>query len=425
LYQQTVDAVLNASRAIALPHHLQLVLAQPKNELMVHFPVRFDCGNYRLLKGYRVQHNDVLGPFKGGLRYHPGVALDDVKALAVLMTMKCALLRLPFGGAKGGVQVDPHLLSHDELRELTHQFTGALNGILGPDRDIPAPDVGTDSQITAWIAEAYAERCFPADFREAQSVVTGKPLEFGGSHGRDSGTGRGVVFVLEELLADMGLSFEGMTFSVIGYGNVGSWTSRLLAERGAKLKAVLDHTGAIVNGRGIDAELLANHVRSAGGVAGYDSAEAIGEDEFYRTPVDAFIPAALEQMIDEQRAEKLRCRVVIEAANAPTKPAAERLLLERETAILPAILCNAGGVTVSYFEWQQNRRGEVWSAQRVEDELGVTMQGAARRVVEASHRFGCDLRTAAYIAALEHLEQAYNELGIFREAGLMADRRYR
>ncbi len=413
LYQQVVESMLGAAELLDVPRHLQLILAQPKNETMVHFPVLLDDGSYRLFKGYRVQHNNILGPYKGGIRYHPDVSLDHIKALAVLMTMKSSLMRLPFGGAKGGLQVDPRALSRDELMRLTRRFTSALGNLIGPDHDIPAPDVGTNAQIMAWMADTYINLQDPAKRWLGQAVVTGKPVEFGGSLGRDRATGLGLVYVVEELIDELGIDLTKMTYSLIGYGNVGSWTARLLQERGARLRAVLDHTGAIVDEKAIDAVELANHVERHGGVAGFNGATAVSENEFYSLPVDAFIPAALEQMIDVDKAKRINAKVVVEGANAPTIPEADRILKQRGIEVLPAILCNAGGVTVSYFEWRQNRSAETWSLERVERELREHMYAAAQRVRLAAHQYECDMRTAAYCAALDHLAKVYRTRGIF------------
>jgi len=413
LYQQTVEAVLHAANLLELPRHLQIILAQPKNEIIVHMPVRMDDGSYRLFKGYRVQHNNILGPYKGGIRFHQSVCLDDVKSLAVLMTMKCSLVRLPLGGAKGGVQVDPRSLSTDERMRLTRRFTSALGTNIGPDHDIPAPDVGSNAQIMAWMADTFMN-FLPGNKRWiGQSVVTGKPLEFGGSQGREKATGQGLVYVLDEVATELEFALEKSTFSLIGYGNVGSWTAKLLDQRGSKLKAVLDHTGAIRHDNGLDTSSLARHVEKTGGVAGFAEAEAIDDETFYREPVDMLIPAALEQMLGPREAELLQCKVVVEAANAPTVPAGERRLTERGISVLPAILCNSGGVTVSYFEWRQNRAAETWNAHKVDRELKKHMYAAAQRVKLASHRFGCDLRTAAYCAALDQIGKVYRTRGIF------------
>ncbi len=413
LFQQTANALLEAAEILDLPHHLRLILAQPKTEVMVHFPVRLDNGDYRLFKGYRVQHNNILGPYKGGMRYHPSVSLDDIKSLAVLMTLKCSLAQLPLGGAKGGVQVDPRSLSRDELRRLTRRFTAALDGNIGVDHDIPAPDMGTNAQIMAWMADTYMNFNDHMGKHQARAIVTGKPIEFGGSHGREKATGQGLVYTLERCLPDVGIPMDQMTYSLIGYGNVGSWAARLLAERGSKLITVMDHTGAILNTNGIDAEDLAKHVIQHAGVAGYPNAEAIDEKTFYQTNVDVFIPAALEQMVHEHNASWLNCKVLAEAANAPCTPAAERILLDRGVLILPAILCNSGGVTVSYFEWKQNRQAETWDLEKVDRQLKKHIYTAADKSLQATRRFNVDLRTGSYIAALENIGKVYDMRGIF------------
>lgn len=413
LYQQVINVALKSAELIDAPRHLQLILAQPKNELITHFPVQMDDGSYQLFKGYRVQHNNILGPYKGGIRYHAGVSLDHVKALAVLMTMKCALMRLPLGGAKGGVQANPRDLSHDELRRLTRRFTSAMGDNIGPDHDIPAPDVGTNAQIMAWIADTYINFTSPSMRWTGQAVVTGKPLEFGGSAGRDKATGQGLVYVLDELLPELKIAIEQMTFSIIGYGNVGSWTARLLGKRGSTLRAAMDHSGAVRIEQGIDPEKLAAHVEATGGVAGFLGSEAITQAEFYATPVDLLVPAALEQMIGIEQAKHIQCKVIAEGANAPTTPPAERILLDRGIAVLPAILCNSGGVTVSYFEWKQNRDAETWDLDTVDRELRKYMYAAAQRVKVARHRYDCDMRSAAYCAALENIEKVYRLRGIF------------
>lgn len=413
IYRQVIGDVLTAAQVMKLSPGLQQILAQPKNELLMHFPVRMDDGSTRLFKGYRVQHNNVLGPYKGGMRYHPAVDLDHIKALAAIMTMKCALARLPFGGAKGGVAVDPRKCSTDELMRLTRRFTSAMGTNIGPGYDIPAPDVGTNAQIMAWMADTYANIHEPHHRLDGLSVVTGKPLEFGGSPGRDKATGQGLIYVLDELLPELGIDIAKCTFTLIGYGNVGSWTGRLLAQRGAKMLAVLDHSGAIADEKGLDARKLARHVEAKGGVAGFAQSHVITPDQFYAMPVDVFIPAALEQMVTMEVAPKLKCKVLAEAANAPTVPTADHYLRDNGVQVLPAILCNAGGVTVSYFEWRQNRQAEVWTLDRVDGELRNCMIAAARRTKLAAHRYGCDMNTAAYIAAMEAIDKVYQLRGIF------------
>ncbi len=429
LYLQTVEVMLKAADMMDIPHWVKIILAQPQSEIMVHFPVKMDDGSHRLFKGYRVQHNNALGPYKGGLRYHPDVHLDDVKSLALLMTMKCSLVRIPFGGGKGGVKCDPRALSRDELMRMTRRFCAAIFHYIGPDYDIPAPDVNTNAQVMAWIADTYAGLAEAnKNLWDSVRVVTGKPVEIGGSLGRDKATGQGVVDTLVELLPSLGLNVKGMRFSLIGYGNVGSWTGRILAKLGAKLVAVMDHTGAIRNDGGIDTESLAAYVARNGGIGGFENgggagsgsgrkssqgATAITTEEFYRTPVDVLVPAALEQMIKDREARWIDCKVVAEGANAPTTPAGDRVLQERGIEVVPAILANAGGVTVSYFEWVQNKTCTSWDAEEVDKKLNQHMVAAARRTLVARQRYECDMRTAAYIAAIDHIAKAYTIRGIF------------
>ena len=413
LYFRTIGSVLEAANELDVPHRLKLILTQPKNEIMVHCPVEMDDGSWQLFKGYRVQHNNVLGPYKGGIRFHPEVKLDEVKTLALLMTMKCALARLPFGGAKGALRIDPRGVSQSELMRVTRRLTAALGDNIGPDYDIPAPDVGTNSQVMAWMADTYINFAESSSKVTARGVVTGKPLEFGGSAGRDKATGQGLVYVLDALLPGMGIKLNKVSCCLIGFGNVGSWTARLLQQRGTKLKAVMDHTGAILNEKGIDAEALTQHVKATGGVHGFANTTAISTHTFYATPVDLFIPAALEQMVDLEHAERMQCKVLVEGANAPTTPHAERYLLDKGVEVLPAILCNAGGVTVSYFEWKQNRQSETWDEELVDERLKKTMTRSAERVLEMSKRLNCNMRIASYASAIEHIDKVYEMRGVF------------
>ncbi len=413
LFHQTIEQVLIAAQLVGLRHHQQIILAQPHNEIMVHFPVLMDDGHHDLFKGYRVQHNNALGPYKGGIRYHPDVHLDDVKSLAVLMTMKCSLVRVPFGGGKGGVKCNPRDLSRDELMRVTRRFCSAISNQIGVDYDIPAPDVGTNAQIMAWFADTYAQTNPEHERHDTARIVTGKPVELGGSAGREKATGQGLVDVLKEMLPELGIDISRMTFSVLGFGNVGGWTGRLLHDLGATMVAVADHTGAIHADKGIDPQRLSEHVRETGGVSGFREAELIDVDEFYGVPVDAFIPAALEQMINEEKAELINAKVFAEGANAPSTPEGDAVLRRRGVEILPAILCNAGGVTVSYFEWVQNKSSVYWTAREVDERLNTHMVQAAHRVKLARDRYDVDMRTASFCAALEQIGKVYDLRGVF------------
>ena len=413
LFHQTIEQVLVASQIVGMRHHQQIILAQPANEIMVHFPVLMDDGHHDLFKGYRVQHNNALGPYKGGIRFHPNVNLDDIKALAVLMTMKCSLVRVPFGGGKGGVKCDPRELSVTELMRVTRRFCSAISNQIGPDYDIPAPDVGTNARIMAWFADTYAQMSPEHERHDTIRIVTGKPVDWGGSLGREKATGQGLVYILQEMLPELGIDISAMTFSLLGFGNVGSWTGRLLNGLGATLVAVADHTGAIHNDGGIDPELLAEHVTETGGVSGFREAEMIGQDEFYGVEVDVLVPAALEQMITPEKAELINAKVFAEGANAPSTPEGDAVLMRRGIEILPAVLCNAGGVTVSYFEWVQNKSSVSWSAEQVDERLKMHMVLAARRTNLARVKYDVDMRTASYCAALEQIGKVYDLRGVF------------
>jgi glutamate dehydrogenase (NAD(P)+) len=328
------------------------------------------------------------------------------------MTMKCSLVGVPYGGGKGGIKVNPREHSKGEMERIVRRFTTAIAHNIGPDYDIPAPDVGSSSQHMAWIADTYS---FLSEIggNNPIAVITGKPVEYGGSLGREKATGQGVVDTLVEMLPELKLKPEKCTFSVLGYGNVGSWSGKIFQDKGAKMVAVADHTGFIANAKGIDAFDLDEYVKKTGGVKGYTKAGAISKDEFYKTKVDVLIPAALEQMIQEEEAQMIDAKVVAEGANAPTTPAGERILMERGIEVMPAILCNAGGVTVSYFEWVQNKTFQSWDLDYVDRELNKHMVKAAQKTRAARKQFNCDLRTAAYIAALQRLQQAYEVRGIF------------
>ncbi len=418
LFAMAVDAVNRACDVLNAPDYVRAILGQPKNEFIFNFPVQLDDGHYKIFKGYRIQHNNILGPYKGGMRYHPEMSLDDGKALALWMTMKCALMRLPYGGAKGGVKVNPRELSVNELMRLTRRFTAALGETIGPDHDIPAPDVGTNSQIMDWMMDTYLNTHEGSERQALKHVVTGKSLPCGGSEGRDKATGQGIVYVLQELLPEFLINFEGMRFSLLGFGNVGAHTATVLESLGAKLVAVMDHTGGIRSQHAdgfIRAKELADHVAKTGSIKGYDQSglESIDSETFFRTPVDVFIPAAMERMITKQIAEWLDCKVLAEGGNGPCTPEADAIIAYRNIGHLPAILCNSGGVTVSYFEWVQNKAGVRWELDRVDAELKKVIVNAARRVRLAAQQFSIDMSTAAYVTAIDHINKAYIQRGIF------------
>jgi glutamate dehydrogenase (NAD(P)+) len=418
LFAMAVDAVNRACDVLKAPDYVRAILGQPKTELIVNFPVQMDDGHYKIFKGYRIHHSNILGPYKGGIRFHPEMSLDDGKALALWMTMKSALMRLPYGGSKGGVKFDPRALSSTELMRLTRRFTAALGDTIGPESDIPAPDVGTNAQIMDWMMDTYLNTHEGPGRQNLRHVVTGKSLPCGGSEGREKATGQGLAYVLQELLPEFLINLQGMRFSVLGFGNVGSHTAQILESLGAHLVAIMDHAGALrttTADTAINAKDLAAHVAVHNSIRGYQrpELETVDRETFFKTPVDVFIPAALERMVDKQVAEWLNCRVLAEGGNGPCTPEADAILTYRNIAILPAILCNAGGVTVSYFEWVQNKTGTHWDLERVDSELKKIIVNAARRVRLTAHQFGTDMSTAAYATAIDHLGKAYAQRGIF------------
>jgi glutamate dehydrogenase (NAD(P)+) len=413
VFHQTIDQMLAAADLVGLKHHQRLILSQPQNEIMVHFPVAMDDGEHRVFTGWRVQHNNAVGPFKGGLRFHPSCDADGMRSLALLTTLKCSLLRLPFGGAFGGVRCSARELSRGELERVTRRFTWAISNVIGPDYDVVGPGVGTDPQIMAWIADTYAQTTSAGLRGEAQRVASGKPIEMGGCIGRTHAGGVGLVEVLREMLPDSGIDPTKMTVAVAGFGNVGRSAAVALAEAGARVVAALDRTGAIVNARGIDPQELAAYLEDEGTLEGYPEGDLVGPDEFWRIPCDVMIPAALERMLDVDVATNLAARVVAEVGITPMTPDADAVLLQRGVEVLPGVLCNGGGVTVSYFEWMQNRTANPWTTARVAEQLSETMVASARRVKLARHRYECDFRTAAYCSALERIGRVYDLRGVW------------
>jgi glutamate dehydrogenase (NAD(P)+) len=413
VYENVRKRFDKASDLMGLDPDIRKILARTTNEIVVNFPVKMDDGRIEMFTGYRVQHNSVLGPYKGGLRFHPAVDIDEVRALATWMTWKTAIAGIPFGGAKGGIQIDPFQFSVRELERISRRFTFALGSNIGPEYDIPAPDVNTNAQIMAWIMDTYLSMMPPLERNRSLHVVTGKPIAAGGSIGRDKATGQGVVFTIEEWAKDKNFDLHGATYFVQGFGNVGSWTARLLKAHGSRLTAVEDATGAIANPEGIDPDELAAYALERGGIAGYPKAEPVDHKAFLSTKADIFVPAALENQITAETAPLLAIKLLAEGANGPTDPDGDAILQEKGVDLLPDVLCNAGGVIVSYFEWLQNKRSEFWSLEEVDTKLYRLMVSAYERVRDTAKEFETDWRTAAYIVALRRLECVYQERGIF------------
>lgn len=412
-YQEHLAQLKRAMAAAPPEDHVRLILSEPKNEVIVNFPVRMDDGSYELFTGYRIQHNNVKGPYKGGIRYHHEVTLDEVKALAALMTYKCALLNVPFGGAKGGIRMTPDKYSQSELERITRRFTHDLGNNIGPEYDIPAPDVGTNSQIMVWMMDTYMSTHNANDKNAQRGVVTGKTLNSGGSAGREKATGQGVVYCIQEWADEHGFRLDGCSYTLQGFGNVGSHTAQILSRLGAVLVAVQDHTGALYNPEGIYPRKLIEYVDEKGGVAGYPGAKAITTDEFWEAECDICIPAALELQVTEEVARKLKARVVVEAANGPTSLSGDRVLRERGIEVIPDTMANAGGVVVSYFEWIQNKRSESWQLQEVDSRLHFMMKSAYQEMRAFARDRDVDNRTAALAVAINRINAVYVERGVF------------
>ena len=382
------------------------VLRSSYREVQVQIPVKQSDGEIHVYSGFRVQHNGARGPYKGGIRFHPEVDLDEVRALASLMTWKTAIAGIPFGGAKGGVNCPAGELTEDENEKIARQFMDKIEKVLGPQRDIPAPDVNTNAQTMAWLMDEYGKL-----HGHTPACVTGKPIALEGSYGRESATGRGLVFMLEEAAKEYDLDLENVRFVLQGYGNVGSWAARILEEYGATLVAVSDVHGAVRNDEGIDACKLEDTLEQGGELADLDGAESISHDDLLDVECDVFIPAALGGMIHESNADRLRCQVLLEGANSPTTPKADAILADKGVHVVPDVMANAGGVVVSYFEWVQNLQHFRWTEAEVNDKLGNIMRRAYREVSERAQKNDLSLREAAYELGIERVAEASRTRG--------------
>jgi glutamate dehydrogenase (NAD(P)+) len=395
---------LNFQRAadqLGLDSEMRTLLTMPFREVRVELPVRMDDGALRVFVGYRVQHSGVRGPAKGGLRYHPATDLNEVRALASAMTWKTALVNIPFGGSKGGIAVDPAGMSSGELQRLTRGYIRRLHLLLGPYRDIPAPDVNTNPQVMTWIFDEYS-----AQHGYTPACVTGKPVELGGSLGRESATGRGVYYVTEALLKDLGMPVAGARVAIQGFGNVGSFAASIFSEAGAKVIAVADANGGVSSARGLDVPALVEHARKNRTVRGFPGGQEISNQDLLSLECDVLLPAALHCVITKKNADKVRARVIAEGANLPTTPEADEILSRRGIHVLPDILTNAGGVTVSYFEWAQNLQQIFWEEERVNAELHKILIRAYRQVAERAGKEKISFRSAAYAIAVDRVARA-------------------
>jgi glutamate dehydrogenase (NAD(P)+) len=390
-----------AADQINLDDEMREVFRSSYRELSVQVPVRMDDGRLIVFQGYRIQHNGARGPYKGGVRFHPSADLDEVRALAALMTWKTAVVDIPFGGAKGGVQCEPYLMSKTELERLTRRYTAMISYVIGINRDVPAPDMGTDGQVMAWMMDAYGSR-----YGYTPGIVTGKPVELGGSPGREEATGHGVVICAREAAKALDLDWKGSTIAVQGFGNVGSWTARIAEELGAKVIAVSDVAGGIYNPSGLPTSKLLAHSNDSLSVANYPDGDSVTNEEILEVPCDFLVPAAIGEVINSGNADRIACRVLVEGANHPVTPTADEILADRGILVVPDILCNAGGVTVSYFEWVQNIQQFRWEEDQVNLELKKVMTRSYGEVASRAQAAGVTLREAAFQIALERVARA-------------------
>lgn len=388
---------------------MHAMLATPRREVHVAIPLRRDDGSAEVLHGFRVQHNVSRGPGKGGLRYHPRVDIDEVRALAMWMTWKCAVMELPYGGAKGGVAIDPRGYSQAELERVTRRYTSEIMPVIGPERDIMAPDVGTGPQTMAWVMDTYSV----SQGYTIPAVVTGKPIEVGGSLGRATATSRGVVHSARAALAEVGKDLPDVSVAVQGFGNVGSHAARFLAEGGSRVEAVSDEFGGIHRSGGIDMERLGEHVRRTGSVVGFDGGDPISNDDLLTLDVDVLVPAAIESVITEANAARVAAHWVVEGANGPTTPAADAILADRGVVVVPDILANAGGVVVSYFEWVQAQQAYWWTEAEIEAKLAQRMTTAYDAVADMARREQVSLREAALLLSIQRVATAHRTRGLY------------
>lgn len=413
LYDRVLRQLNQAAELVDLDQDVKKILSETTNEIVVNFPVRMDDGRIEVFTGYRVQHNNVLGPFVGGLRIHASVDIHNIRALAMWMTWKYAMAGIPFGGAMGGIQVDPRRCSAEELERITRRFTYSLGCNIGPEYDIHSPELNSNAQIMAWMLDTYLSTIPPHERNRCQHVAIGKPVALGGCPDRDKAVGMGLLFVLEQWAKEAGLDLARATFIIQGYGSVGSWAARLLSRAGAKLVGVEDASGAVANPSGMDAEALYKQVLATGFVKGYTDAQPVDHKTFLSTPADIFIPAAIENQITAETAPLLRVKAVVEGANHPTSPEGQSYLMAKGTAVLPDILCNSGGAFVNHFEWIHNRRSEICDFLELEPRLRRLMAGNYRQVSQTAALHATDLRTAAIILAAERLQNVYKKRGIF------------
>jgi glutamate dehydrogenase (NAD(P)+) len=406
MVQQRIDTICKRGN---IPEACRLRIRECQRELTVHFPVRMDDGEIKVFTGYRVQHNDIRGPAKGGIRFHPDVSLDETKALATWMSLKTSVVNIPYGGAKGSVICNPKTMSLRELERLTRRYANEISLVIGPERDIPAPDVGTNPQVMAWVMDTYSMH----KGYSILGVVTGKPISIGGSKGRGEATGRGCMLVAKMGAKHLGINFKGATVAVQGFGNVGSVSAMLLAREGCKIIAVSDTKGGIYNPQGLDVEAVIRHKQETGSVVGFKNTKTITHAELLALECDMLVPAALEGEIRADNVSSIKAKMIVEGANGPTTPEADKILFKNGQFVIPDILANAGGVVVSYFEWVQGLQSFFWSEDEVNRQLQAVIDNAFHEVLETSKREKVDMRNAAYMLAIKRIGDAMTIRGLY------------
>ncbi|MGH9999618.1 MAG: Glu/Leu/Phe/Val family dehydrogenase [Nitrososphaeraceae archaeon] len=409
-FEVALKQLEEASKILNLEKGMLEILSNPKRILTVSIPTRMDDGSIKVFTGYRSQHNDARGPHKGGIRYHPDVTLDEVKALSMWMTWKCAIANIPYGGGKGGIICNPKQMSENELERMTRRFAYLIADIIGPYRDIPAPDVYTGGKEMAWIMDTYS--ALKGNYVQPE-VITGKPIAIGGSLGRNEATGRGLAYTVREAAKKMEIDMKQATFVVQGFGNAGQFSSKLVEEQGAKMIAASDSEGAIINTNGIPADALMKFKSETGSVVGFGNAKSISNDELLETECTILIPAALENQITKNNADKIKTQIIAEAANGPTTPEADEILFKKDILVIPDVLANGGGVTVSYFEWLQNLRRDYWTEEEVNKRLDINITKSFYDVYDSHTKYKIDMRKAATLLAVKRVVEAINIRGLW------------
>lgn len=409
-FQIALKQLEEAAKILNLDKGMFDVLSHPKRVLTVSIPVKMDDGSMRVFTGYRSQHNDARGPYKGGIRYHPDVTIDEVKALSMWMTWKCAIADIPYGGGKGGIICNPKEMSENELERMTRRFAYMISDIIGPHTDIPAPDVYTGGKEMAWIMDTYS--ALKGNFVQPE-LITGKPIPIGGSLGRNEATGRGLAYTVREAAKELGINMKESTTVVQGFGNAGQFSSKLVQDQGGKVIAASDTQGAIINSEGISADALMKHKKETGSVVGFDGSRSISNEELLETECTILIPAALENQITKDNAGKIKAKIVAEAANGPTTPEADEVLYKNGILVIPDILANGGGVTVSYFEWLQNLRRDYWTEEEVNNRLDKNITKSFHDVYDAHKKYNVDMRKAATLLAINRVAEATKIRGIW------------